>query len=110
MRSSMVLRQHLDDAENIRIRDLGPRARIHRSTDRSPTLYARACSLGEPAREFPGSFNIDTDGRYVRALSLPLRGLAGERRLNWRLWVRSEAPRTKDTLRGRAQPPEMGLR
>lgn len=110
MRSSMVLRQHLDDAENIRIRDLAPRARIHRSIDGPPNPHARACSLGEPAREFPGSFNIDVDGHHVHALSMPLRGLAGERRLNWRLWVGSGARRTKDALRGGAQPPEMGLR
>jgi SAM-dependent methyltransferase len=95
VRSSSLLRQHLDNAETIGLlRYLRLEVFTHRSTDGPMNPYARVYSLRDVARDFPDFVIIDAYKRYMHAPPLPVHGLPGEGRLGWHLWVTLEARRT----------------
>jgi SAM-dependent methyltransferase len=100
VRSSSVLRQHLDNAETTGLwHYLGLESFTHRSTDGPLNPYARVYSLREVVRDFPKFVVIDAYKRYMHAPPLPMHRLPGEGRLGWHLWVTLEARRMEDAAR-----------
>jgi ubiquinone/menaquinone biosynthesis C-methylase UbiE len=98
VRSTTVLRQHLNNAETIGLRRyLRLETFTHRSTDGPLNPYSRVYSLGEVAKDFPDFGIIEAYKRYMHAPPLPVHGLPGEGRVGWHLWVTLEARRTEDT-------------
>jgi SAM-dependent methyltransferase len=100
VRSSTVLRQHLDNAEAVGLRPyLRLEAFTHRSTDGPLNPYARVYSLRQVAMDFPDFRIIEAYKRYMHAPPLPVHGLPGAGRIGWHLWVTLEARPTEDAQR-----------
>jgi SAM-dependent methyltransferase len=100
VRSSTVLRQHLDNAEAVGLRPyLRLEAFTHRSTDGPLNPYARVYSLRQVAMDFPDFRIIEAYKRYMHAPPLPVHGLPGAGRIGWHLWVTLEARQTDDAQR-----------
>ena len=99
MRSSTVLRQHLDNAEAVGLRPyLRLEAFTHRSTDGPLNPYARVYSLRQVAMDFPDFRIIEAYKRYMRAPPLPVHGLP-RRVVSVGKWVMLEARQTEDAQR-----------
>jgi SAM-dependent methyltransferase len=87
-RSSPVVRQHLDNAEELGLpRYLRLETFTHRSTDGPLNPYARVYGLREVAKDFPDFTIVDAYKRYMHAPPLPVHRLPGGCRLGWHLWV-----------------------
>jgi SAM-dependent methyltransferase len=100
IRSSAMIRQHLDNAEQVGLqRYLKLEAFTHRSTDGPLNPFARVYSVRDVRRDFPDFEVVDAYKRYMHAPPLPVRGLPCEKQLGWHLWVTLEARRTKDVPR-----------
>jgi len=94
VRSSAMLREHLANAERMGLRDyLELPTFTHRNTDGPLNPFARVYSRREVVDDFPAFELIDSYQRYLHAPPLPVRGLPGERRLGWHLWVHLRARR-----------------
>lgn len=92
VRSSPMLRQHLDNAERVGLRDyLDLDTFTHASTDGPLNPYARVYSTREVTADFPAFELIESYQRYLHAPPLPVHRLPGERRLGWHLWVHLRA-------------------
>ena len=95
VRSSTVLRQHLDNAEAVGLwRYLRLEDFTHRSTDGPLNPFARVYTLRQVARDFPSFAIAGAYKRYMHAPPLPVHGLPGQARFGWHLWVTLEARRT----------------
>jgi SAM-dependent methyltransferase len=95
VRTSPLLRQHLDNAEAVGLRRyLRLEDFTHRSTDGPMNPYARVYGLREVRRDFPDFVLTEAYKRYLHAPPLPTRRLRGEALLGWHLWVTLEARRT----------------
>src|SRR4051794_28269853 len=96
VRSSSLLRDHLDNAERVGLRRyLELESFTHRSTDGPHNPYAKVYSLTDVRHDFPDSRIVDAYQRYMHAPPLPVHGLPGQTRLGWHLWVTLEARRTE---------------
>lgn len=92
IRSSAMLSAHLDNAEQIGLREyLRLETFTHRNTDGPHNPFARVYSLAEVAEDFPGFRLTESYRRYLHAPPLPVRGLPGGRLLGWHLWVHLQA-------------------
>lgn len=88
IRKSAMLRQHLDNAEAVGLREyLSLTNFTHRSTDGPLNPYARVYTIKEVVRDFPSFRVIDSFKRYMHAPPLPVHGMPGARWLGWHLWV-----------------------
>jgi SAM-dependent methyltransferase len=88
VRSSALLAGHLDNAERVGLRPyLALDTFTHHNTDGPLNPYARVYSVRDVARDFPDFVVRDAYQRYMHAPPLPVRGMPGERRLGWHLWV-----------------------
>ncbi|HEY0450378.1 class I SAM-dependent methyltransferase [Actinophytocola sp.] len=91
-RSSPMLRQHLDNAERVGLREyLKLDNFTHRSTDGPLNPFARVYSNREVARDFRDFELLESYQRYLHAPPLPVHGLGSGSRLGWHLWVRLRA-------------------
>ena len=105
VRSSPLLRQHLDNAEIIGLRQyLALETFTHHNTDGPLNPYARVYSVREVAEHFPDFVVVDAYKRYMHAPPLPVHGLPGEGHVGWHLWVTLEARQT--AYGGKVQPAE----
>jgi hypothetical protein len=83
-----MLRQHLDNAERVGLREyLNLETFTHRNTDGPLNPFARVYSPREVERDFPDFELVETYQRYLHAPPLPVHGLPGGDRLGWHLWV-----------------------
>jgi SAM-dependent methyltransferase len=104
VRSAPMLRQHIDNAEELGLRRyLAMDTFTHKNTDGPLNPYARVYSLREVARDFPDFEVVDSYRRYLHAPPLPVHRLPGERWLGWHLWVHLRArPRRSSAAAPRA--------
>jgi len=101
VRSSGMLRQHLENAEQVGLgKYLKLEAFTHRSTDGPLNPFARVYSLRDVAADFPDFRVVDSYQRYMHAPPLPVHGLPGGGRLGWHLWVTMQARGPEDAVRG----------
>jgi SAM-dependent methyltransferase len=83
-----MLRQHLDNAERVGLREyLDLETFTHRNTDGPLNPFARVYSPREVVRDFPHFELVETFQRYMHAPPLPVHGLPLGDRLGWHLWV-----------------------
>jgi SAM-dependent methyltransferase len=88
LRASPILRQHLDNAEAVGLRQyLAIENFTHRNTDGPLNPYARVYSPREVTREFRDFELLNSYCRYMHAPPLPVRRLPAQRWLGWHLWV-----------------------
>lgn len=90
---SQMLRQHLDNAEQVGLRRyLDLDTFTHRSTDGPLNPFARVYSAREVRRDFPDFELVAASKRYLHAPPLPVGRLhLSGRSLGWHLWVRLDA-------------------
>jgi SAM-dependent methyltransferase len=87
-----MLRQHLDNAQRVGLREyLDLETFTHRNTDGPLNPFARVYSPREVVRDFPGFELVETFQRYMHAPPLPVHGLPFGDRLGWHLWVTLKA-------------------
>jgi SAM-dependent methyltransferase len=111
VRSSQLLRSHLDNAETTGLRRyLELETFTHRNTDGPLNPFARVYSLREVQRDFPDFVVRDAYRRYMHAPPLPVHGLPGERLLGWHLWVTLEARRDRRVTSSGREQEEVGQR
>jgi SAM-dependent methyltransferase len=92
VRSSELLRAHLDNAESTGLRRyLELETFTHRNTDGPLNPFARVYSVHDVERNFPGFVVREAYRRYMHAPPLPVHGFPGGRLLGWHLWVTLEA-------------------
>lgn len=92
LRASPILRQHLDNAEAVGLRQyLEIENFTHRNTDGPLNPYARVYSPREVTREFRDFELLNSYYRYMHAPPLPVRRFPAERWLGWHLWVHLRA-------------------
>lgn len=83
-----LLRQHLDNAEQVGLKSyLDLETFTHRNTDGPLNPFARVYSPAEVARDFPDFELVETFQRYMHAPPLPVHGMPWGDRLGWHLWV-----------------------
>ena len=87
-----MLRQHLDNAEEIGLRRyLELENFTHRNTDGPLNPFARVYSVREVKNDFPSFELVDSYVRYMHAPPLPVRRLPAQHLLGWHLWVHLRA-------------------
>lgn len=95
--SSGMLRQHLDNAEQVGLANyLRLESFVHRSTDGPLNPFARVYSVRDVERDFPAFRVVESYRRYLHAPPLPVHGWPGEGRLGWHLWVTLQARRPEE--------------
>ncbi|HEX6357322.1 class I SAM-dependent methyltransferase [Actinophytocola sp.] len=83
-----ILRQHLDNAEEMGLRSyLDVETFTHRNTDGPLNPFARVYSPAEVERDFPNFELAESFQRYMHAPPLPVHGLPYGDRFGWHLWV-----------------------
>jgi SAM-dependent methyltransferase len=83
-----MLREHLDNAQRVGLRDyLDLETFTHRNTDGPLNPFARVYSPREVVRDFPDFELTEAFQRYMHAPPLPVHGLRGGDRFGWHLWV-----------------------
>lgn len=83
-----ILRQHLDNAEQVGLRSyLDVETFTHRNTDGPLNPFARVYSPPEVERDFPDFELVETFQRYMHAPPLPVHRLPYGDRFGWHLWV-----------------------
>ena len=106
---SEMLRQHLDNAEQVGLRRyLELDTFTHRSTDGPLNPFARVYSTQDVRRDFPDFELVAATKRYLHAPPLPVRSLRlpGER-LGWHLWVRLDARTERTAVQAVSAEPSM---
>jgi SAM-dependent methyltransferase len=89
-----ILRQHLDNAEQMGLRSyLDVETFTHRNTDGPLNPFARVYSPAEVERDFPDFELAESFQRYMHAPPLPVHGLPYGDRFGWHLWVTLRARR-----------------
>lgn len=99
VRSSTMLRQHLDNAEAMGFRRYLDLATFtHRNTDGPLNPFARVYSMREVVEDFPDFIVRESFKRYMHAPPLPVHRLPGQSRLGWHLWVVLDARRGQEQV------------
>jgi len=87
-----MLRQHLDNAEQVGLKSyLDIETFTHRNTDGPLNPFARVYSAPEVERDFPDFELVEEFQRYMHAPPLPVHGMPWGDRLGWHLWVTLKA-------------------
>jgi SAM-dependent methyltransferase len=92
VRGDGMLRQHLDNAAEVGLRNyLSIENFTHRNTDGPLNPFARVYSVPEVEKDFPKFQVTESFQRYMHAPPLPVHGLPFGDRLGWHLWVTLQA-------------------
>ncbi len=92
VRGDGMLRQHLDNAAEVGLRNyLSIENFTHRNTDGPLNPFARVYSVPEIEKDFPKFQVTESFQRYMHAPPLPVHGLPFGDRLGWHLWVTLQA-------------------